>query len=391
MSLERTLKIWLVMLALTLALVACGGAAAPEAAVPEATDAPAIVAQAEEPTEVAEEPTEVVEQPAEEPVATVESETATSGDEGCQEGYRLFEHELLATDPVCIPADPQRVAFIDEMVGLTPVLGIDSVTRGTYFDLFSDDFPSAFSASEIESMVDIGHPRETNPETVLLAEPDLILSGNYWEDANKFLGDIAPTIIWNYDATPDWTAYLLGFGAVLNREAEAEQALAEIEERLAVLQEQVGDEARTYTVIRTMDESDNIQVFTTANFGAEHLQRLGFSMPDDVLTPEEAAEVNNAWWYPLSVEVLPTIDADHVFLLSGWEPEIQEEFLASPLWQSLEAVQNDRVHFINGEYWVRTHPIASHRVIDDLFTYVAEVDPAEVAPNPYAYTYEQSE
>ncbi|MEM7125985.1 MAG: ABC transporter substrate-binding protein [Chloroflexota bacterium] len=312
--------------------------------------------------------------------------SADGGD--CGEGMRLFEHEALFTEPLCVPAEPQNIAFIDEMVGLVPVLGVESATRSVYFDLFNDDFPNAFSADQVEAMIDIGHPRAAELETILLNKPDLIISGNYWEDANKFLPDIAPTIIWDYDYTPDWAVYFQGIADVINRSEEGKQVLASIDERMAALQEAIGEEPQTYVVVRTMEELDSLQVFTTYNFGAEHAAKLGLTMPDGILTPDEASEVRNAWWYPLSVEELPLIDADHIFLLRGWEEEVQEEFLANPIWQTLNAVQNDRVHFIDGEYWVRTHPIASHRIIDDIFTFVAEVDPAEVAPNPFAYTYE---
>ncbi|MEM7799119.1 MAG: ABC transporter substrate-binding protein, partial [Chloroflexota bacterium] len=306
-------------------------------------------------------------------------------------GDRLFESELLFTEPLCVPEDPQRVAFIDELVGLVPVLGVESVSRSIYFDLFNDDFPNAFSQEQIDSMTDIGHPRAAEAETVLLSEPDLIISGNYWEDANKFLPDIAPTVIWDWDVTNDWSAYFLELSELLGKGDVGQEVMDGIDARMASLEAEIGETDETYVVVRTMDELDSIQVFTTYNFGAEHVAKVGLTMPDAVLTPDEAAEVRNAWWYPLSVEALQDLDADHIFMLAGWEAEVQEAFMANPLWQTLEAVQNDQVHFIEGEYWVRTHPIASHRIIDDIFTHVAGVDAAEVAPNPYAFTYDATD
>ncbi|MEM8861149.1 MAG: ABC transporter substrate-binding protein [Chloroflexota bacterium] len=317
------------------------------------------------------------------------SAETVSDTETCEAGFRLFDSELLFTDPICVPEDPQRVAFIDELVGLVPVLGVESVSRSIYFDLFNDDFPNAFSQEQIESMTDIGHPRAAEPETILLTEPDLIISGNYWEDANVFLPEIAPTVIWDWDYTPDWAPYFLALSDLLGKGDVGQEVMDGIDARLASLEAEIGTTDETYVVVRTMDELDSIQVFTTYNFGAEHVAKVGLSMPDSVLTPEEAAEVRNAWWYPLSVEALQDLDADHIFMLAGWEADIQEEFMANPLWETLSAVQNDQVHFIAGEYWVRTHPIASHRIIDDIFTHVAGVDAADVAPNPFAYTYEE--
>ncbi|MEM7119484.1 MAG: ABC transporter substrate-binding protein, partial [Chloroflexota bacterium] len=307
----------------------------------------------------------------------------------CTADQRLFDHEALATGAVCVPKNPQRVAFIDEIIGVAPVLDVNSVSRSTYGNLFYTDFPYAFDESDFETMVDIGHPRSPNSEVLLQVEPDVIMSGSNWRRANRLMDDIAPMVIWDWEYTTDWTVYLRAMGEVLNRSEEAEQAIAEMEQRMAMLQEHIGETDETYVVVRTTDENDSIQVFTTFNFGAEHVANLGLTMPDDILTPEEAADENNAWWYSLSIEKLQYLDADHIFLLSGWEPDIQAEFLANPLWQTLGAVQNGRVHFIEGEYWVRTHPVSSHRIIDDIFVYVASVDPTEVAPNPYAWTYQE--
>jgi hypothetical protein len=40
-----------------------------------------------------------------------------------------------------------------------------------------------------------------------------------------------------------------------------------------------------------------------------------------------------------------------------------------------------------GNYWYRgIYYLATQRIIDDLFIYLAGVDPAEVAPNPYLPT-----
>ncbi|MEM9774488.1 MAG: ABC transporter substrate-binding protein [Chloroflexota bacterium] len=313
--------------------------------------------------------------------------TQTAAD--CTADQRLFTSDTLVSGSICVPEDPQRIAFIDELVGVAPVIGVGTVTRSVYFDLLSDDFPNVFTESEIEGMMDLGHPRSINSENMLLAEPDLIISNSGWRRANRQIISIAPTVIWSYDEDSDWRVYFRAIGEVLNRSDEVETAIEELDGRMAVLQAEVGETDETFVVVRTMEETGEIQVFTTNNFGATQATLIGLTMPDEILTPVEASRAENAWWYPLSIEELDHIDADHIFLLRGWEPDIQDEFLANPLWQTLEAVQNDQVHFIDGEYWVRTHPLALHRIMDDLFVHVAEVDPADVAPNPYAWTYKE--
>jgi hypothetical protein len=45
-------------------------------------------------------------------------------------------------------------------------------------------------------------------------------------------------------------------------------------------------------------------------------------------------------------------------------------------------VRDDQVYRVGG-HWIGWGFHAAHAVIDDLFTYVAEVNPAEVSPNPF--------
>lgn len=316
-------------------------------------------------------------------------------DAACDAGFRLFDHELLATEPVCIPENPERVALVDEKAITACSLGVLTVTNNVYFDNFADLYPFALNEAAQEGMVNIGYTGEPNLEAVLSAEPDLIISATWWEQFNDAFARIAPTVVFDYEATDSWLQKDEAVAQVLGR-AEAHEALvAELDARTQTLRDLLSDTAAetTYTVFRTTDARDNLQVFTTFNFGAQLVQEVGLTMSDTILTPEEAARVNRPYWYSLSLERLGDIDADHVFFLPGWEAETQEEFLTHPLWQDLSAVQEKRVHFIGatGEHWIRENVINAHRVLDDLFVYVAGVDPAEVSPNPFADTYQQAE
>ncbi|MGV3491571.1 MAG: hypothetical protein ACO1OG_09650 [Devosia sp.] len=58
----------------------------------------------------------------------------------CAAGTHLFEHELLIS-AVCVPDDPQRVAFIDDIVLSAIELGVPSVTSSHYSDIIVADFP----------------------------------------------------------------------------------------------------------------------------------------------------------------------------------------------------------------------------------------------------------
>ena len=370
----------LTILLLLAVVAACSGTPTTQEA-PEPTAAP-----------VADAPTEVVEPTAAEPDENAESPAAEEAAAGeCDEGFRLFDHEILATDPVCIPENPERVAFIGRTLNLGLALGVDSVVFDLYVERLVEDFPDAIDEADLANMIDIGWPGEPNLEVLLQADPDLIISNAQWDELNENASEIAPTI--SLEITTNWRDGLDAIAQASGRSAEAEAVLSEIDMRLATLRELIGNEDLTYTLVRTTDETAALQIFTNVTVGAQQAEGIGLSMPDTILTPEEAVGMpsGEASNYLLSVENLDDINADHVFVMQGWEADVQDEFLMNPLWQNLEAVQNDNVHLVGGGYWQQFHPIAIHRVIDDLFRFVADVDSQEVSPNPFAYTYKETE
>jgi iron complex transport system substrate-binding protein len=309
----------------------------------------------------------------------------------CEDGFRLFKHELLATDPVCVPVDPQRIAFIDSSIAYGIALGVESVTRSYYFDAFLDDFPALVDEEAINAMVDIGNTWEMNAESLLGANPDLVITATWWADANDYAQTIAPTIIIDFDKQESWREGFELISQLTGRTDEQAALLADIEARITTLNEVLTEKGLTDTTftVAIIESPTQLWTFTELNFGAELALQAGLSLADTIPTPEEAeASGDGAYAVPISLEVLPLIDADHIFLFTNYNSDVEQELFANPVWQRFAASNPDRIHFLNGEYWVRDHPISAHRIIDDLFRYIAGVEPEEVSPNPFAYTYE---
>lgn len=309
----------------------------------------------------------------------------------CEEGFRLFDHELLATEPLCIPVDPQRIAFIDSSIAYGIALGVESITRNYYFDAFLGDFPALVDEEAMSAMIDVGNTWEINAEALLEAEPDLIVSTTWWPETNEYAQAIAPTIVIDFDSSESWLEGFDLIAQLTGRIDEQAALLAEIDERIGTLRDLLSEKGLSETTftVAIIEEPTQLWLFTEMNFGAELAKQAGLLLPDTVPTPEEAiASGDGAYAVPISLELLPLIDADHIFLFTNYNSDVEEGLFASPVWQSFAAPNPDRIHFLNGEYWVRDHPISAHRIIDDLFLYVAGVDPAEVSPNPFAYTYQ---
>lgn len=146
------------LLAVALLLAACGGQTTAED-VPELTSAP----DANAPTEVAA------------PTNMPGSEQA-SGD--CEEGFRLFDHELLATDPLCVPEEPQRVAML-ETIGTELMFTLDMqpvVQPQSYTEQLLGNFPEMKQqlTNFFEDIPGLSYA-EPNLEIIAQGQPDLIV------------------------------------------------------------------------------------------------------------------------------------------------------------------------------------------------------------------------
>ena len=311
----------------------------------------------------------------------------------CEEGFRLFDHEVLATEPLCIPENPQRIAFIDSTIAYGVALGVPSVTNNYYFRAFLGDFPALLDEEAINAMVDVGDTWEINAEALLLAEPDLIISATWWEETNTQIEPIAPLVIIDHDNAESWLEAFDAVAQITGKTEEAAALLAEIDARVATLGDLVAASGEDETISLSIIESaGQLWTFTLKNFGLYLADQAGIALVDTVPTPEEAlAAGDGAYAVGVSLENLPLIDADHVFLFTNFGSDVEDELFATSVWQAFEDINPARIHFLEAEYWVRDHPISAHRVLDDLFTYVAGVDPAEVSPNPFAYTYQVAE
>ncbi|MDX8354781.1 ABC transporter substrate-binding protein [Cognatiyoonia sp. IB215182] len=302
----------------------------------------------------------------------------------CASAERLLDHHMLDA-PVCIPADPKRIAFTMEEIIAAYAMGGESVVDNWYFQSFRGNFPGMTKTVDVPP-VDVSYYPQSDIETLTLAAPDLIVS--FTEiDNNAKAAELAPVVALTWEDETTWRDLHHFIALLLDKEDEGQTMLDALDGRIARLNADLGDMPRSFAIVRTMDDGDTLQTFTALNFGALILQDAGLQIGPDILSPEASAELRNAWWYPMSTEKLQTLDVDHLFVLTGWEPEIEAAFLESALWQALPAVAEGRVIRPqgDGEQFIRENIVYAHRVVDFAYEHVLGTT-AEVAgnPNPFA-------
>lgn len=308
----------------------------------------------------------------------------------CEAGFRLFDHELLVSDAVCIPESPERIAALDRFsFEMMLALGVEPVAASSFALALTRDLP--YLEDLVVDVVDLGQP--PNIELLLDTQPDLILSITGYGEYEQLAG-IAPTVQIDFAESGAWQAVADAFGQAAGLEAETAQIVSDYEARLNIFAETVGDpSALAVSVIRV--RPDSINIYTTDHTSSF----LGVILGDAGLAvPEQQAELAETTDFvgDISIEQLPLIDADVLLIwtfatnddAAANASTALDELRANPLWSAIPVVQNNETHVVGG-YWIGSSYHAAHAVIDDLFTYVADVDPAEVAPNPLVNSTDQ--
>ncbi|MGW5879920.1 ABC transporter substrate-binding protein [Nocardiopsis terrae] len=237
---------------------------------------------------------------------------------------------------VTIEEAPERVvalgfASAEELLslGVTPV--------GVAEDPETLDQSVPWMAEEIADISDPGlitADGEPNLEAIAAAEPDLVIAQPYQvSDQAAFdrLNAVAPTVTPATDAAnADWDERLLKTAEAVDRTAEAEELIAEIEAEFTGIGETVpGIEDRTYQWVR----ADT----TGYAFGNGALFELFGLRPADNQDNTQTSD-------PLSRENTADLDAD---LLAVWAPgdEEREQIDGDPLFQGLPSVEAGTVYY----------------------------------------------
>lgn len=324
-----------------------------------------------------------------EEAAVDENSEERSSDE-CDEGFRLLDHELLTTDPVCIPDNPERVANLPYPSYLYPFNVNPVGSWGLERD--AENFP--FIADWImEGTTDQGSP--PNLEVLLTLEPDIFIApGISLTEVENELREIAPVVAYDtFVSLYEWKAYHLLLGEVLNQEALAEEQIATFDQRVAELRDAIeanrGDVSEiTVSSVRLMDQ-ENILLLGPLATLPDIIKEIGFNQPDpvDVLV-EEFRQSYDSYFVPISKEMIPLVDGDVIIVIgsaggaqaqSVEGDQIISEMMQDPIWQTLNAVQTDDVH-VMGSFSLNNSLVAAHMMLD----HIADIFEIDIpTPNPF--------
>ena len=281
----------------------------------------------------------------------------------CEDGFRLIVHAMGET---CVTEAPQRVVVLD--TGETDnalALGA-SVVGAPVSDV---NQYQAYLTPQLDGITDTGTISEPNLEVILSLNPDLILgSSQRYEAIYEELSLIAPTVFTESLRVP-WQDNFTLHAAALDREAEAEELLAGYDAHIAEVQAVLGDNLDNTTISIIRFRPGQVRLYLKSSYIGYILQDIGL--------PRPASQDEDVFSAEISLEEVQAVDADYIFITGyAQDDSDQDTFLNSPLWQTLEAVQNGRAIDVNDDTWIAGLGVqAANLVLDDLETIL--VDAAE--------------
>jgi iron complex transport system substrate-binding protein len=289
------------------------------------------------------------------------------------EGTRIITDALGEVE---VPANPQRVVVLDGPV-LDAALTVGVTPVGATTAFANEPFPP-YLGDATEGIVNVGTIQEPNLEEIIKLEPDLIIGSSFRHDKiHDQLSAIAPTVFSGVVGAAWQDDYLL-FTDALNRPAERHQVLADYQARIDAFDEATQGERETWEISVVRFRADSIRVYYKTSFVGIVLEDLGLPRPesqDKGTEDERFAEI--------SAEQVNLADGTHIFLTAygNIEDSPLPDVTGNPLWQSLDAVKNDRVYWVDDDYWmVGIGYIAANRVMDDLTAYLIDGKAPEAIP-----------
>lgn len=313
----------------------------------------------------------------------------------CEDGFRLFDHELLATDPVCIPDEPQRIITLG-MPSFETLMsyGIQPLASPSpYLQNYALNFPAL--ADDLEGIQDLGSLAFANIEAIIAAEPDLIIGHaarfiSFYDD----LSAVAPTLLYEFEHSGVWQDVAHFVAEVVGRQAEYEANLADYNARVADFRDSLGEREIVVSVIRI--RPDALRLYVQDSFPGSVIADVSLVRPESqrYTSEEMQSEFGQTTFYAISLESIQLVDGDVIFIwtssptreLAEQSDERLQELVDDPLWGTLDAVQAGQVYEVSG-HWIGSSFIAAHYLLDDLSV---GLDVEVETPNPFKPEAEQA-
>ncbi|HEY8575259.1 MAG TPA: iron-siderophore ABC transporter substrate-binding protein [Devosia sp.] len=260
-----------------------------------------------------------------------------------------------------VPDQPLRVVALTNeatedllALGITPVGAVRSANANPWFD---------HVAAQLAETEVVGEELAPNLELILSLEPDLILGNKKrHEKIYEQLSAIAPTV-YVENITGQWRDNLAFYAEALGKSAEGEAVLQAYQDRVAAMKAALGDRVGEKVGLIRFIAGQNY-AYNNDSFSGSILRDIGFGRP--------AAQDKPGLAEPIGPERIPELESDRLLHFSyevgdGGATKEAQTWMASPLWQSLQAVKTAHVYGVSDTVWATAGGVmAAHLALDDI-------------------------
>jgi len=297
-----------------------------------------------------------------------ESEAGSGSNAESQENKeRVIEHAMGKTT---IKGTPQRIVTLYQgatdvaiALGVKPVGIVESWAQQPVYE---------YLRADLEGVPLVGEETQPNLEEISKLKPDLIIATKLrHEEVYEQLSQIAPTI--THETVYKFKDTVQLMGKALNKEAEANQLLADWDKRVADFKQKIsaklGDQWPIEASVLNF-RADHARIYVTG-YAGDILNELGFVRSE---YQQKEADKGTVVVKLTDKESIPSMNAD-VFFVFLSDPGNQEavkktyeEWTNHPLWKNLDAVKANQVYLIDEVVWNLGGGYKSaHLMLDQLY------------------------
>lgn len=261
---------------------------------------------------------------------------------------------------ITLPKTPTKIVAISlQAIDSLVALGIKPV--GVAEQGAGEKIP--YLGAALDGIPTIGLHSKPNLETIAALQPDLIiidpeLQGEVYTELNK----IAPTLQFRSSSVDKTMADLKAIGKATGKEAEANKFVADFTAKRTALNEKAKGKtgAKWMAIFGTPDKAG---VWLPNSFVGSILE--GLNAKDAYTGAPDPKYPDFAY---LALEKITQLNPETFFLMSTPGKEISKAWSANPAYAATSAVKNGKVFEVNRNLWSRSRgPIAAGKIMEEAF------------------------
>lgn len=303
--------------------------------------------------------------------------------QNCQPNERLFDHELLASEPLCIPKNPQRILALDMASLEMALIAGKEVVGSSNWVLGEMPVLQPQTKEALKNTRDVGYPADL--EASLALKPDIILASGETSVGSSInaaqASRIAPVVLADPIIYDDWQKGMAFWAAVLNQQDRYNAMLANYQARIGELRGALSQQQESISISVVPLASGAAYMWMPDTAPGSILQDVGLSRPapQSLLGKDALKAYGSKQYIQVSEERYDLLDADHIFYFTyaASDPEtVQEEaghiqtLEKDAIWNALSAVSEGHAYLVGGHWW-RCHTYTTaNLVLDDLFVHL---------------------